>query len=92
MVQSTEQTNGMARERFHVDGTLWRNVNWNYISFQEVSQNSGIYSNYEMSLPKLINYTKGLATKLILNISYTKLGLVQNQYIFAIYEIYSCYK
>lgn len=36
--------------------------NWDYISFQEVSQNSGIYSNYEVSLPKLVNYTKGLAT------------------------------
>ncbi|MBK5719831.1 DUF4886 domain-containing protein [Dysgonomonas sp. Marseille-P4677] len=36
--------------------------NWDYISFQEVSQNSGIYSNFEASLPELVSYVKEKAT------------------------------
>ena len=34
--------------------------NWDYISFQQESSNSGVYSSYEASLPGLVNYVKGL--------------------------------
>lgn len=47
------------------------NENWDYISFQEVSQLSGIIDGYNEFLPQLINYTKKFATnpdvKLILH-------------------------
>ncbi len=36
--------------------------NWDYISFQEVSQYSGIFSYFEASLPTLLEYVKGQAT------------------------------
>lgn len=36
--------------------------NWDYISFQEVSQNSGIYSNFETYLPTLVDYVKTLSS------------------------------
>lgn len=36
--------------------------NWDYISFQEVSQQSGIYSYFEESLPTLVDYVKGQST------------------------------
>ncbi len=31
---------------------------WDFISFQQVSQNSGLYPTYEASLPGLVNYVK----------------------------------
>lgn len=36
--------------------------NWDYISLQEVSQNSGIYSNFETNLPTLVDYVKALSS------------------------------
>lgn len=36
--------------------------NWDYISFQEVSQLSGIYDGYAEYLPKLLEYAKPLTT------------------------------
>lgn len=36
--------------------------NWDYISFQQVSQLSGIFDGYEEYLPKLLAYTKPLTT------------------------------
>lgn len=39
-----------------------RDENWDFISFQQVSQNSGIYTTYYPYLPNLLNYVKGLAT------------------------------
>ena len=35
---------------------------WDYISFQQVSQNSGMYSTFETPLPALLNYVKERAT------------------------------
>lgn len=35
---------------------------WDYIGFQQVSQNSGMYSTYFPYLASLLNYAKGLAT------------------------------
>lgn len=44
---------------------------WDYISFQQVSQNSGQYNTFEASLPALYNYVKGrnknASTKYILH-------------------------
>lgn len=36
--------------------------NWDYISFQQVSQNSGQYNTFVTPLPALYNYVKGRAT------------------------------
>jgi hypothetical protein len=38
------------------------NEHWNYISFQQVSQNSGQYATIEASLPKLFGYVKAKAS------------------------------
>ena len=36
--------------------------NWDYISLQQVSQESGIYEGYQEYLPKLVDYVKKLST------------------------------
>lgn len=42
--------------------SVLNNENWDYISFQQVSQNSGQYETIEASLPGLYNYVKQRAT------------------------------
>lgn len=39
-----------------------RNENWDYISFQQVSQLSGILDGYQEFLPKLLDYVKPMTT------------------------------
>jgi len=39
-----------------------KDENWDYITFQQVSQNSGQYNSYFPYLPDLMNYVKKLAT------------------------------
>lgn len=39
-----------------------KNENWDYISFQQVSQLSGIIDGYQEFLPKLLNYVKPMIT------------------------------
>ncbi len=39
-----------------------KNENWDYISFQQVSQLSGIIDGYQEFLPKLLNYVKPMTT------------------------------
>ncbi len=39
-----------------------RNENWDYISFQQVSQLSGILAGYQEFLPKLLDYVKPMTT------------------------------
>lgn len=39
-----------------------KNENWDYISFQQVSQLSGIIDGYREFLPKLLNYVKPMTT------------------------------
>lgn len=42
--------------------TVLNDENWDYISFQQVSQNSGQYNTFETSLPALYNYVKAHVT------------------------------
>lgn len=49
-------------EKFKISQAI-ADENWDYISFQQASHFSGIFSTYEQDLPSLIEYVKALNTK-----------------------------
>lgn len=61
-LRTIDPTGVLSRTNGSRIGEVIASENWDYISFQEVSQNSGLAAGYQEFLPQLIAYARPLAT------------------------------